>query len=69
MVSRAVLPNSPKVLSMPINPKQWSPCRCDMNTALIFVNLSLERRSCIWVPSPQSIRNNFPLTSITCADE
>ena len=44
----AVRPNKPKVEMRPIKPKQWSPCRWEMNTWFSRENLSRERLIWSW---------------------
>jgi len=62
----AVRPNNPKVEMRPIKPKQWSPCRWEMNTWFSRENLSRERLIWSWAPSPQSIIYNFSRMLMTC---
>ena len=50
----------------PIKPKQWSPCRWEMNTWFSRENLSRERLIWSWAPSPQSIIYNFSRMLMTC---
>ena len=66
--SGLVRPNMPKVDTSPIKPKQWSPCKWDMNTDCIRVKPMRNLLSCTCVPSPQSTIINLPRISTTCDD-
>ena len=61
----AVRPVIPNVEIIPGRPKQWSPWRWEIKTAMILWKCIRLRRSCIWVPSPQSTMNILPLISTT----
>ena len=66
MCNGAVRHNNPNVDIRPISPKQWSPCRCEMNMWLMNEKCMCLRRSCNCVPSPQSIMNCLLPILITC---
>ena len=68
MLSAHLRPIMDNVDSSPINPKQWSPCTCEMK-----IWLRRDRCVCcflmlIWVPSPQSISSSFSWASKIWAD-
>ena len=63
-----VRPSKPNDESIPMSPKQWSPCIWLMNTAQRRLKPIFERRICSCVPSTQSTRNCFSRISTTCAE-
>src|SRR3989344_1009631 len=58
-----VLPSRFIVSSRPSMPAKWSACQCVIKMSSILMKLTSVKRICLWVPSPQSKRQEY-----SCSD-